>query len=51
MFLLLVINERIAERRKNLVSDKQSKTGIALHMPIVHFVLLQTVRSELLDTR
>ena len=52
-------NEWIAERRQNLVSDKQSKTGIVLHMPTVHTMLrthmltvhpmvLNTARTELL---
>ena len=46
----LLLNERIAERRQNLVSDNHSKTGIVLHMPTsVHPVLLQTARTELLD--
>ena len=45
----LLLNERIAERRKSLVSDKHSKTGIFLHMPTVHPVLLQTARTVLLD--
>ena len=31
-------------RRQNLVHDKQSKTGIVLHLPTVHPVLLQTVQ-------
>ena len=52
MFLLqLLLNERIAERRQILVSDKHSKTGIVLPMPTVHPVLLQTARTELLDAR
>ena len=49
--LSLKLNERIAERRQNLVSDKHSKTGLVLHMPTVHPVLLQMARTELLDAR
>ena len=33
------------------IPDKHCKTGIVLHMPTVHFVLLQTVRTVLLDAR
>ena len=37
MFVLLILlNEKIPERRQNLVSAKHSKTGIILHMPNVH---------------
>ena len=47
----LSLNERLAERRKNLVSDKHIKTDIVLHMPTVHPVLLQMARTVLLDAR
>ena len=40
--------ERIAERSKNLVSDKPCKIGIVLLMPTVHPVLLQMARTVLL---
>ena len=43
--------ERIAERRQNLVSDKNSKEGIVLHMPTVHPVLLQAAHTKLLDAQ
>ena len=55
MFLLSLYiaqwNDRTAQHRKNLVSDKHSKTDIVLHMPTVHPVLLQMARTVLLDAR
>ena len=44
-------DERIAERRKNFVSDKHRKTDIVLKMLTVHFALWRTPRTELLDAR